>query len=140
MYLGGYNLEEHAASAHDVAAIKLKRAKAKTNFPRESYNEIEKSMELFTFGEMVMALRRQSAGLSRPHTSFIGVVRSRNGKWEGRVVIDGRTLHLGLFNTDIEAAQAYDAAVREHRTSITHHVANEMPLNFPEGGRAGVGG
>ena len=132
VYLGGYNLEEHAASAHDVAAIKLKGAKAKTNFPRESYDEIEKSMELFTFGEMVMALRRQSAGLSRPHTKYVGVVRSHNGKWEGRAVINGRTMHLGLFDTDKEAAQAYDAAVHTHDPA-------HLPLNFPGSGCAGEG-
>ena len=125
MYLGGYEIEEHAASAHDVAAIKLRGEKAKTNFIRESYTEIEASMELFTFSEMVMALRRQSTGMTRNRPYFKGVVRSHNGMWEGRFDIDNRTMHLGLFESVEDAARAYDRAV------LTHAAHLSLPLNFP---------
>jgi len=125
VYLGGYDLEEHAASAHDVAAIKLRGVKAKTNFVRSSYDEIESSMSLFTFPEMVMALRRQSTGLAKTKAYYKGVVRSHNGKWEGRIAIENRTMHLGLFESEEEAARAYDQAVLTHASDLG------LPLNFP---------
>ena len=125
VYLGGYDLEEHAASAHDVAAIKLRGQKAKTNFVRSCYDDIESAMKLFTFPEMVMALRRQSTGLAKTKTPFRGVVRSHNGKWEGRIAIENRTMHLGLFESEEEAARAYDQAVQIHGSNL------DLPLNFP---------
>lgn len=40
VYLGGYELEEHAAEAYDVAALKCKGIKVKTNFPVQKYLEL----------------------------------------------------------------------------------------------------
>ena len=45
VYLGGYEVEEHAAEAYDVAAIKCKGPKVKTNFPLEKYTELMRFMD-----------------------------------------------------------------------------------------------
>ena len=37
VYLGGYAHEEHAAEAYDVAAIKCKGSRVKTNFEPNGY-------------------------------------------------------------------------------------------------------
>lgn len=37
MYLGGYEREDHAAEAYDVAALKCKGPRVKTNFPISKY-------------------------------------------------------------------------------------------------------
>ena len=37
VYLGGYAHEEHAAEAYDVAAIKCKGSRVKTNFDPNGY-------------------------------------------------------------------------------------------------------
>lgn len=50
MYLGGYELEEHAAEAYDVAALKCKGIKVKTNFP------VQKYMELMSYLDTARAL------------------------------------------------------------------------------------
>ena len=37
VYLGGYENEEHAAEAYDVAALKCKGPRVRTNFPLSRY-------------------------------------------------------------------------------------------------------
>lgn len=37
VYLGGYECEEHAAEAYDVAALKCKGCRVRTNFPVSRY-------------------------------------------------------------------------------------------------------
>ena len=32
----------------------------------------------------------------------------RNKKWRTQIMINGKSIHLGLFNTEIEAAKAYN--------------------------------
>jgi hypothetical protein len=48
------------------------------------------------------------------------------GKWLAQISVEGRGLYLGLFDTDVDAAIAYDAAARKH-------FKDYACLNFPEG-------
>lgn len=51
---------------------------------------------------------RAAAG---PRSSrFKGVRRHREGKWEARVRVNSRSVYLGLFVDEAQAARAYDAA------------------------------
>lgn len=40
--------------------------------------------------------------------------RPRKNKWTATINVDGLNQHLGYFNTDIEAARAYDVAALQH--------------------------
>lgn len=56
---------------------------------------------------------------------FKGVRLHRgNGKWQSRITIDGKTICLGCFKSDEEAARAYDAKAVEVFGQFAH-------LNFP---------
>lgn len=63
----------------------------------------------------------------RPTTSvFKGVYfYARQQTWKAGICVNGRTVHLGTFATETEAAQAYDAAAREH-------FGPEARLNLPD--------
>jgi hypothetical protein len=37
-------------------------------------------------------------------------LEKKSGKWKAKIVIDNKDIHLGLFSTELEAHQAYQAA------------------------------
>ena len=66
-----------------------------------------------------VAVQQQNSrnrGMQKNNTSGCkGVTRIKNrGKWEAKIQIDGKTLHLGYFEEIADAATAYDRAAREH--------------------------
>jgi hypothetical protein len=51
-------------------------------------------------------------------------VRRRGDKWQARIAVNSKQIHLGVFSSKEEAAQAYDTAAREHFGEFA-------VLNFP---------
>jgi hypothetical protein len=87
-YLGSYVDEEEAASAYDIAAVRLGRP---ANFPDAD-------------GSMV-AVKGGGGGSSH----FKGVSwNKRQNKWMANIHIDGKKTTLGRFDDDESAARAYD--------------------------------
>lgn len=112
MYLGGYEHEEHAAEAYDIAALKSKGRTTKTNFSLDKYRELLDCIDRMTLDELVMAVRRQSQGFSRGSSAYRGVTRHPTGRWEARIGIPGsKHVYLGLYNQESEAARVYDRAL-----------------------------
>jgi hypothetical protein len=65
------------------------------------------------------ATRAQNNGNRRSHrgstSRYKGVFWSGQAeKWQARIIVDSRQVHLGLFVDEAAAARAYDAAAREH--------------------------
>ncbi|KAM3314722.1 hypothetical protein ACQJBY_033490 [Aegilops geniculata] len=115
---GGYDNEDKAARAYDLAALKYWGPSTNTNFPLENYREEVEEMKSMTRQEFVAHLRRRSSGFSRGASIYRGVTRHhQHGRWQARIgrVAGNKDLYLGTFTTQEEAAEAYDVAAIKFR-------------------------
>ncbi|XP_038970250.1 AP2-like ethylene-responsive transcription factor CRL5 [Phoenix dactylifera] len=118
VYLGGYDMEEKAARAYDLAALKYWGPSTHINFPLEDYQQELEEMKNMSRQEYVAHLRRKSSGFSRGASMYRGVTRHhQHGRWQARIgrVSGNKDLYLGTFSTQEEAAEAYDIAAIKFR-------------------------
>ncbi|KAK4428715.1 AP2-like ethylene-responsive transcription factor ANT [Sesamum alatum] len=115
---GGYDMEEKAARAYDLAALKYWGPSTHINFALENYHQELEEMKNMTRQEYVAHLRRKSSGFSRGASIYRGVTRHhQHGRWQARIgrVAGNKDLYLGTFSTQEEAAEAYDIAAIKFR-------------------------
>ncbi|PPD95274.1 hypothetical protein GOBAR_DD07682 [Gossypium barbadense] len=118
VYLGGYDKEEKASRAYDLAALKYWGPTATINFPISDYSKELEEMKHATKQEFIASLRRKSSGFSRGASIYRGVTRHhQQGRWQARIgrVAGNKDLYLGTFATEEEAAEAYDIAAIKFR-------------------------
>ena len=120
IHLGTYATEEEAALAYDAGARLYQGEFARLNFPERepiSLEEIQK--------RRVPKRKSPVKTPRKQHSAFRGV--SWNGRrWFAQIVAPGVKEYLGTFETEEDAARAYDAAALRLKGAGCF-------LNFPEG-------
>jgi hypothetical protein len=84
LYLGGFNIQEDAARAYDLAALACKGSKASTNFSVSEYTAQLNELKGYSEEEVVAYIRRRSTAFSRGKSKFRGV-SGQTGRWEARI-------------------------------------------------------
>ncbi|CAL4913385.1 unnamed protein product [Urochloa decumbens] len=131
---GGYDAEDKAARAYDLAALKYWGPATHINFPVENYQDELEEMKSMTRQEFVAHLRRRSSGFSRGASIYRGVTRHhQHGRWQSRIgrVAGNKDLYLGTFTTQEEAAEAYDVAAIKFRglNAVTNFGINRYDVD-----------
>jgi AP2-like factor (euAP2 lineage) len=116
MNLGSFSSPELAARVYDAACLKFRLDRAMLNFPESWENPINIDLPI-----VVKATRRKANTTS----CYFGVSRSRPNRWSAQIGQGGGITVIGYYDTEEEAARAYDAAAYAKGGKV-------IPLNFPE--------
>ncbi|KAL9328832.1 hypothetical protein ACSQ67_003835 [Phaseolus vulgaris] len=117
VYLGGYDKEEKAARAYDLATLMYWGPTATTNFPVSNYSKELEEMKHVT----------------KHH---------QQSRWQARIgrVAGNKDLYLGTFATEEKATEAYDIAAIKFRGANAvmnrYDVEVIMKSSLPVGGIA----
>jgi hypothetical protein len=95
-HLKYFDNEIDAAISVDVNEVIFKGDKAITNFPIQIYDDMSK------FEKYIYKKRKKKT------SKYIGVSKYKGNKWRASAKINGKSVHIGVRNTEEEAARLYD--------------------------------
>ncbi|KAK9808652.1 hypothetical protein WJX72_001315 [[Myrmecia] bisecta] len=127
--LGYFDLQEDAARAYDCEARKVHGSKAVVNFKGGVEEAAAAPVLPGPDGPADLGMKRAASdGISAGHTTqYIGVSwDAQKQQWFAHTTSDGKQQVLGWFDSDKEAAEAYD---RAQLIFLGLHAETNFPLN-----------
>ncbi len=139
-HLGYYETEEDAARVYDRVSLALHGDHAQTNFAVGEYTEAEVAPYRGLDREN---LQRALGVKPMDKSSRFRGVSKKKGKWEAKVMVNRRWAYRELFDSEEEAARAYDRALwrlkpREARSYV--NFKDEIPADAEALAAAAPGG
>lgn len=100
--IGYFYSERDAAIAYDIKAKELREKYCVINIQHPLEEEVKRIRGLIEL--------RENFPLSKSGSSskYMGVSRYKNKRWRARLQYNGRQMHVGHFDSEIEAARAYN--------------------------------
>lgn len=133
--LGRHRDEVEAARAYDRAAICARGEKdAKLNFSIEEYAHEIPTLTATPLAELAATLRGVEQRLQAQTSRYHGVrLNKRTQKWEAYIRVAGKHVHLGCYDSEVAAAQAFDQAalVRQAHNLGAMGGKPQLVTNFP---------
>jgi len=109
VHLGSYNTHKEAARAYDKAALCKDGAAALLNFPTEDYKEYIQHWAGRPWAEVAESRVAHDFTAQSNISTFRGVYRApASDKWSARISWQDAQFCLGAYDTEEEAALAYD--------------------------------
>lgn len=123
IHLGTFDSREVAATVYDEAAQFCHREFAKTNLSPDPTLPI-----ISADNPLLENLDAKRLYISNT-TGYRGVCQKpgTTDRWVARIRVNGRGVHVGIYDTPEQAARAWDAAARAYR-------GIDARTNFPDGG------
>ncbi|KAK9909362.1 hypothetical protein WJX75_001049 [Coccomyxa subellipsoidea] len=107
-HLGYYETEEEAARVYDRVSISLHGPHAQTNYPAVEYE----GQDCGEFQGLAREELQRALGVKpMDKSSQYRGVSKKKGKWEAKVMVNRKWAYRELFDSEEEAARAYDDAV-----------------------------
>eukprot|EP01025_Chloroclados_australasicus_P039839 TRINITY_DN4146_c0_g1_i1.p1 TRINITY_DN4146_c0_g1~~TRINITY_DN4146_c0_g1_i1.p1 ORF type:complete len:323 (+),score=26.49 TRINITY_DN4146_c0_g1_i1:100-969(+) len=133
--LGRHRDEVEAARAYDRAAICARGEKdAKLNFQVSDYAHEIETLTSMPLAELAASLRGVEQRLQAQTSRYHGVrLNKRTQKWEAYIRVAGKHVHLGCYDSEVAAAQAFDQAalVRQAHNLGAMGGKPQLVTNFP---------
>jgi hypothetical protein len=84
-------------------------------------NHIDENKKNNNVDNLEIVTQRQNSSLVRDHYSskYVGVhLHKKSGKWLARIQINKKSYHLGCFDCEMKASEAYQTRLREHLKEV----------------------
>lgn len=108
LYNVKYNLYYHRV------VMMAKSGEVVDHIDRDTTNNLSSNLRIVTQSENLQNRSKQSKKYNS--SQYIGVsFETWSGKWKASININYKRKTLGRFNTEIEAAEAYNSAIKQYR-------------------------